>query len=193
METRALDTLKIILKNRGVVAGSFDPISHGTLTETSQHMFEYGGVLVIFSDKSRISERDIRDYIAFAEENDYTSGMVIVALTHPSESVLTAVRKHIADTGNAMIQLFEIRHLQFDISTHRKVPRHRILKKEEVDAVFKEFNVSNATQLPKIDSQDAMARWIGARPGDVLEITGLCEASGENRRYRLCVESAADA
>jgi DNA-directed RNA polymerase subunit H (RpoH/RPB5) len=103
------------------------------------------------------------------------------------------VRKHIADSKNSMIQLFEIRHLQFDISAHRKVPRHRILKKEEVDAVFKEFNVSSATQLPKIDSQDAMARWIGARPGDVLEITGLCEASGENRRYRLCVESAADA
>jgi DNA-directed RNA polymerase I, II, and III subunit RPABC1 len=193
METRALDTLKIILKNRGVVASAFDPVAVGELNENAQHMFEYGGVLVIFSDKSRISERDIRDYITFAEENQYTAGTVIVALTRPSDSVLNAVRRHVGVRENPMIQLFEIRHLQFDISAHRKVPRHRILKQEEVDTVFKEFNVSSASQLPKIDSQDAMARWVGARPGDVLEITGLCEASGENRRYRLCVESAADA
>lgn len=193
METRALDTLKIILKNRGISANSFDPVANGSLNETAQHMFEYGGVLVIFSDKSRISEKDVRDYIAFAEENQYTAGMIIVALTRPSDSVLNAVRRHVGVPENPMIQLFEIRHLQFDISAHRKVPRHRILKQAEMEAVFKEFNVSNATQLPKIDSQDAMARWIGARPGDVIEITGLCEASGENRRYRLCVESAANA
>ena len=41
--------------------------------------------------------------------------------------------------------------------------------------------------LPKIDCQDPMAKWIGARPGDVVEITGLCEASCENKRYRYCV------
>ena len=193
MESRALDTLKIILKNRGVVANAFEPVGVGELNESAQHMFEYGGILVVISDKTRITEKDVRDYIAFAEENQYTAGMVIVALTRPSESVLGAIRKYIADASHPLIQLFEIRHLQFDISAHRKVPHHRILKKEEVEKVFKEFNVSSATQLPKIDSQDAMARWIGARPGDVLEITGLCEASGENRRYRLCVESAADA
>ena len=193
METRALDTLKVILKNRGVVANAFEPIGIGSLNEASQHMFEYGGILVVMSDKTRITERDVRDYIAFSDENQYTAGMVIVALTRPSESVTGAVRRYIADPSHPLIQLFEIRHLQFDISAHRKVPNHRILKKAEADAVFKEFNVTSASQLPKIDSQDAMARWIGARPGDVVEITGLCEASGDNRRYRLCVESAADA
>ena len=172
MESRALDTLKIILKNRGIAANSFDPVGNGSLNEVAQHMFEYGGILVIFSDKSRISEKDVRDYIAFAEENEYTAGMVIVSLTKPSPAVWDAVRKHVAIPKNPLIQLFEIRHLQFDISAHRKVPHHRILKKEEVDAVFKEFNVSNPSQLPKLDSvEDAMARWIGARPGDVVEIT----------------------
>jgi hypothetical protein len=32
-----------------------------------------------------------------------------------------------------------------------------------------------------------MAKWVGARPGDVLEITGGCESSVENKHYRFCM------
>jgi hypothetical protein len=32
-----------------------------------------------------------------------------------------------------------------------------------------------------------MARWVGARPGDVLEVTGMCEVSVENKRYLFCI------
>jgi DNA-directed RNA polymerase subunit H (RpoH/RPB5) len=58
---------------------------------------------------------------------------------------------------------------------------------------MKEFNISDSSYLPKIDSQDPMAKWIGARPSDVIEVVGLCESSGLNRRYRLCVADVANA
>jgi hypothetical protein len=53
--------------------------------------------------------------------------------------------------------------------------------------------IPDSSYLPKIDSQDPMAKWIGARPSDVIEVLGLCESSGLNRRYRLCLADVANA
>ena len=190
MEARALETLKIILKNRGVADSTFDRLGQ-SLEET--HMFVYGGVLIVFSEKSRVTEREFGHFVDFATTNGYTNGMIIVSDSKPSDSVLTSVRRYVADLEHPLVQMFELRHLQFDISAHRKVPKHRILMKNELDAVLKQYHAESSSLFPRIDSQDPMAKWIGARPGDVLEVTGLCGASGENRRYRVCVESAADA
>jgi len=190
MESRALDTLKIILKNRGVEDAQYEAVSN-PIQET--HMYTYGGVLVVFSEKTRLSEKDFNNYIEFAQTNGFSNGIVMIVDSKPSASVLNVIRRHIADPANVIVQVFELRHLQLDISAHRKVPKHRILMQDEIDSVLKEFHASSPSVFPKIDSQDPMVRWIGARPGNVLEITGLCEASGDNRRYRLCVENAVEA
>lgn len=190
MEERALATLKVILKNRGAKDGSSYDKLGGSTKDT--HMFTYDGILIVFSEKTRVSENEFNNITEFAEENGYNNGIVIVTPSRPSDSVWTAIRRRAADLEKPLVLVFELRHLQFDISAHRKVPKHRILAKDEVDDVLKNFHAKSPTLFPKIDSQDPMARWIGARPGDVLEITGLCESSGENRRYRLCVESSAD-
>ena len=42
-------------------------------------------------------------------------------------------------------------------------------------------------QMPMIDSQDMMARWIGAKPGDIVEIIRKSEAAGATPYYRVCV------
>ena len=190
-ESRALNTLKIILKNRGVVdANGFHQVANPA---DDTHMFTYGGVLIVFSEKTRVSERELNNLLEFASENEYTSGMVIVTPTRSSDSVLTVLRRYVADTQRPLIQIFEMRHLQFDISAHRKVPKHRVISNEEAAAMLKEFHIQDVNKIPKIDCQDPMAKWIGARPGQVIEVLGLCETSGDNRRYRLCVESVADA
>jgi DNA-directed RNA polymerase subunit H (RpoH/RPB5) len=46
---------------------------------------------------------------------------------------------------------------------------------------------ANMMNLPHILSQDAMAKYLGARPGDVVEVTGMCDTSAENKRWRICV------
>jgi DNA-directed RNA polymerase subunit H (RpoH/RPB5) len=117
-------------------------------------------------------------------------GILIVTPSAPSELVLSTLRKYIANPENPLVQIFEIRHLGFDIAQHRQVPAHKILKKDELDAFMKEYKLTNETVrlLPKIDCQDPMAKRIRARPGDVIEIRGLSLTSGEYRHARLCVE-----
>ena len=88
------------------------------------------------------------------------------------------------------MQIFNIRYLQFDISTHRKVPQHRMMDSEEIQQLQKRMNITELKkQLPWIDSQDAMAKWLGARTGDIIEISRLSESAGNSKYYRYCVSN----
>lgn len=184
MEERALETLKSMLTARGIKSEKFEIVGN-QMDETK--MYTFGGVLIVFSEKTRLTPSEFKNIINFANENNHTSGTIIITITKPSESVVELVRQHITNKENPLVQMFYISHLNFDISKHRKVPKHKLLTNDEVTKLSKTYNIQNLKQLPKIDSQDAMARWIGARPGDVIEITGLCVSSAENKRYRYCV------
>ena len=184
MEERYLQTLKAMLTARGVKADNFEQVGN-PLDET--RMYTFGGVLIIFSEKTRVSDKDFNNFVNFASENGHSGGIVIVSSTKPSEKVLEILREYISKKENQLVQIFYASHLNFDISQHRKVPKHRIIAEQEAEDLMKKFNIAKLSSLPKIDSQDAMAKWIGARPGDVVEITGLCVSSGENTRYRYCL------
>ena len=189
MEDRALATIKIMLNDSGINS-ELEPVQ-APLEET--HMFMFGTVLIVFSEKTRVTEREFTKIIEYADTNSLRGGIIIVSPSVPSELVLNSVRKYIANPENPLVQIFEIRHLGFDIAQHRQVPKHRILIKEDLDAFLKEFGLSHQTAhlLPKSDCQDPMAKRIRARPGDIIEVTGLSLTSGDYRHARLCVERTA--
>lgn len=184
MEERALETLKSMLTARGNKGEKFEQVGN-QLDETK--MYTFGGVLIVFSEKTRLTPAEFKNIVNFALENNHTAGTIIVTLSKPSDSVVEILRQHVSVKENTLVQMFHISHLSFDISKHRKVPKHRILSEDEITKLTKKYNIENLKSLPKIDSQDAMARWIGARPGNVIEISGLCVASADNIRYRYCV------
>lgn len=186
MEDKALETLKSMLTARGIKDEKFEPVGN-PLDETK--MYTFGGILIVFSEKTRLTASEFKNITTFASENNHTAGTIIITLTKASESVVELVRQHLRNKDNPLIQMFYISHLNFDISKHRKVPKHTVITFEECQKELKNEGkyVSKPEELPKIDSQDAMARWIGARPGDIVKVTGLCVASAENKRYRYCV------
>lgn len=184
MEERALSTLTEILTARGFKAEKFDSIG-SSIDETS--MYTFGGMLVIFSTKARVTEKDLMTFIEFSKENNYNSGIIIVSMSRPSDTVLASLRNYISDRSVPLVQIFEIRHLQFNIAKHVKVPKHRLVTPQELPEILKANNVDKPNLFRKIDSQDPMAKWIGARPEDVIEVTGMCETSAENKRYVFCM------
>jgi DNA-directed RNA polymerase subunit H (RpoH/RPB5) len=189
MEERQLQTLRAMLTARGITADSFENVGN-PLDET--RMYTFGGILIIFSEKTRVTEKELNNFFTFASENNYTAGTIIVSATRPSEKVLELLRQHISNRENPLVQIFYISHLNFDISKHRKVPKHEIVTDEEFENDMKSSGIAvnnPSKQLMKLDSQDAMAKWIGARPGDIVKVTGLCVTSGENKRYRYCVSN----
>jgi DNA-directed RNA polymerase subunit H (RpoH/RPB5) len=184
MEERALTVLSAMLKKRGHTFDKPEAIGNA-LDET--RMYDFGGILVVFSEKSSISEAKLQTYIAFATDNNYTNGMIVVTLAPPSPAVLSMVSSHIETPTNPLLQIFDIRHLQFDITTHRKVPAHRLLNDTEKTLLEKKFPGDQKRIHPLITCQDPMAKWIGARPGDVVEIIRFSATAGATPYYRYCV------
>lgn len=182
MEEKALETLRVMIGRRGL-----DTKSDRIVTDDLEraNLYTIGNILVIFSQKDNgVMARDITTFMSFAEANGYTNGVIIVALTAPSENVLKSIKA----LAKERVQFFHIRQLQFDITTHRMAMPHRILKEEERTAMFKRYNVTKPEeQLPWIDSQDAMSKWIGAMPGDILEVTRHSDVAGPQLYYRFVV------
>lgn len=86
-------------------------------------------------------------------------------------------------------QVFEIKELQFNISKHILVPKHRLIEasSDEINAIFQKLNIKSRSQLPVILKTDPMARFLDAKTGDVVEITRYSPTSGEHIFYRITV------
>jgi DNA-directed RNA polymerase subunit H (RpoH/RPB5) len=181
-EDKALETLRIMLGRRGL-----DTKTERVVTDALEkvNMYTIGKHLIVFSQKDKgLVERDVNKILEFADGNDFTNGVILVALVKPSENVLKVI-KHM--TKDRSIQFFHIKQLKFDITTHRIAMPHRILKDDERTELFKNTNITDPEQLPSIDSQDAMVKWIGARPGDVIEVERHSDVAGLSKYYRYCV------
>jgi len=182
-EDKALETLRIMLGRRGL-----DTKTDRVVTDALEkvNLYTIGGQLVVFSQKDKgLTDRDVTKILDFADSNNYTNGVILVALVPPSENMLKTIK---ALTKDRMLQFFHIRQLRFDITTHRMAMPHRILKDDEKTEIFKRYNVNKPEeQLPWIDSQDPMVKWIGGRPGDVIEILRHSDVAGAQPYYRYCV------
>jgi len=182
MEDKALEILRVMLGRRKLDTKT-EAVTADDLERANLYLV--GKILVVFSQKDKVLDRDFTVFLKFAEANGYKNGMIIVAMSPPSENVERVAKLHSKDR----VQFFHIRELQFDITTHRLVCPHRILNEEERTAMFEQFKIMKPQdQIPYIDSQDAMVKWIGAIPGDVVEITRHSDVAGPRLYYRYCVE-----
>lgn len=183
MEDKAIETIRVMLGKRGL-----DTKTERVVTDAIEkvNLYTIGKVFIIFSQKEKgLLDRDVRNFLEFATSNEYVNGIIIVALMPPSENVLKTIKSM---TRDHLLQFFHIRQLLFDITTHRLAMPHRILKEDERTAVMKKYNVVKPEeQLPWIDSQDAMVKWIGGRPGDIIEVTRHSDVAGSQLYYRYCV------
>ena len=181
MEDKALATLRIHFERRKLATET------KTITTELKDVNAYtmGDKLLLFSQKDKMLERDVKTYLAYAEENEYKNGVVIISLSKPSENLLNIIRAHHATDK---VAFFHIRELQMDITTHRMSVPHRILPADEAKVVLEKNRVLKPEdQLPWIDSQDIQARIIGAVPGDIVEITRHSDTVGKCTYYRYCV------
>ena len=182
MEDKAVEILRTMIGRRGLDTKTERVVSEDL---DKANLYTIGSILVVFSQKDKgLVDRDVNTFMKFAAANDYTNGIILVALNPPSENVLKTVKNLAKDR----VQFFHIRQLQFDITTHRMAMPHRILKEDERTEMFKRYNVSKPEeQLPWIDSQDTMIKWIGAMPGDIVEVTRHSDVAGPQLYYRYCV------
>lgn len=80
-------------------------------------------------------------------------------------------------TGRAHIcNVYNYRCFALAVPEHVEVPRHRIMAPDEVEAFYK-FEHLEPSDLISIYSADPPVVWLGARVGDLVEITRMSETA----------------
>ena len=104
------------------------------------------------------------------------------------ETQITSVtKKNMAEITPFRIEVFDQRTLLFNITKHEMVPKHSIITKEDKAALLKKYRI-NDSQLPKIMVDDPVARYYGARKGDVIKIIRPSDTAGRYVTYRVTVQ-----
>jgi len=107
-------------------------------------------------------------------------------LATPSVSSLSSIDK-ILQKKNGMLQFFHMNELLFNPTTHELVPPHRKLSVDESKEVMEKYLIKSKGQMPLILHTDVIAKWIGLKQGELVEIIRYNENSGKYYYYRCCV------
>lgn len=70
-----------------------------------------------------------------------------------------------------------------EVPSHELIPQHKLMSKEAGEALLAQFHVTRF-QIPKIKMKDAALIGMGAKPGQIVEVTRL----DGSKNYRLVVE-----
>ena len=121
--------------------------------------------MVMWISKAGVPE--LESIASMAKLSDITNVLVVVChsdVKHPAKTFVAGASKL-----HVHFQLYTLSELQYDVSTHRLVPKHEFATKQEIKAIKREYKVTKS-QIPRIKADDVQVRHLAAQPGDVLKI-----------------------
>lgn len=137
--------------------------------------------------------------ISVTNINDMIEDLYVVSETLKKEDTLFIIVRedlndtattelvHIWETEGIYIVIENIKRLQFNILEHSLVPKHRVMKEDEVQEKIKKYNLTSRTQFPEISRFDPVAKAICLRPGQVCHILRPSKTAITTDYFRLCV------
>jgi len=114
--------------------------------------------------------------------------IVIVLESDPSPNAAKLLREERIRPDAIWIETFTESELQSDWSKNRLCSPHRLMSEDEVVALLRRYRATR-DQLPVIHPGDKMARYLGMREGDVVEITRRSETTGHALYWRHCKDT----
>lgn len=94
---------------------------------------------------------------------------IIMVITEPVKATAPAEMRALERTC-ANLTIYEGRELLYNPSRHILVPRHKVISKEDKEAVMREYQIASDLQFPVISRTDPQAKYLGARKGEVIKI-----------------------
>ncbi|KAL8678154.1 MAG: hypothetical protein Q9186_005486 [Xanthomendoza sp. 1 TL-2023] len=140
-----------------------------------------GTIWVEFSTDSAIGIKQMRAFAQHIDEHKFHTGIMITQApsTSAAQKIISAVKDHIIET-------FQESDLLVNITHHELVPKHVLLSEEEKRKLLTRYRLKE-NQLPRIQTNDPMAKYLGLRRGQVVKIIRRSETAGRYASYRWAI------
>ncbi|KAK9462611.1 RNA polymerase [Lipomyces oligophaga] len=155
---------------------------HANPTAESQEKFpDLGSMWVEFCDEAAVGVKTMRAFCLHIMEKSFSVGIFIY-----QSSITPSASKMIPTVAPATIETFREADLLVNITHHELVPKHLRLSTEEKRLLLDKYRLKES-QLPRIQREDPVARYLGLKRGNVVKIIRRSETSGRYASYRICL------
>jgi len=143
-------------------------------------------ILVVFvkreKDKSTIGVKCVRNYCERIKQDNFHKAILILhgKLTPHAKQAISAINSLID-----RIEYFNETELIINITEHCLVPRHEVLLREDCKKLLEKYSIKE-NQLPRINKNDPIARYLGIEKNQIVKIIRNSETSGRYITYRRC-------
>ncbi|KAJ9648837.1 DNA-directed RNA polymerases II 24 kDa polypeptide (RNA polymerase II subunit 5) [Coniosporium tulheliwenetii] len=140
-----------------------------------------GTVFVEFNGDETVGIKQLRTFAHYIDEQKHYTGIFIVA-----NKVSPSALKIIPTVLPAILEVFREDELLVNITMHELVPKHVLLSKEEKAKLLERYRLKES-QLPRIQTTDPVAKYLGLRRGQVVKIIRKSETAGRYASYRWAI------
>lgn len=139
-----------------------------------------GTIWVEFCPDKQVGIKQTRAFAHTLSDAHYTTG-IFITQDKPNAAALRAFDPLLEQSIKA--EQFNEEDLLVNITKHELVPRHILLSDEEKKVLLDRYRLKE-TQLPRIQCDDPVAKYLGLRKGQVVKIIRKSETAGRYASYR---------
>ena len=185
--SKSLVTIREMLTDRGLNASDIASLGDDEIAELMDSRARFSvfcescDTLIIFDISSKLVWKDTIK--ACEDENKklpMVPSLLLVVVRDSAE-----LKKGKVDVDHPNYQIFGLQELQFNLSHHHLVFKHELIVDEAViKQVMENYQLKSLNQLPNILKTDAQAKYLNAKPGNLVRIHRISPTCGVNIVYR---------
>lgn len=142
---------------------------------------DLGSLWVEFCDEFSVGIGTMKNFCLHISEKNFSTGIFIY-----QNGISPAANKLVPTVQPASIEVFQESDLVVNITHHELVPKHIRLSQEEKKELLARYRLKES-QLPRIQREDPVAKYLGLKRGQVVKIIRRSETAGRYASYRICL------
>ncbi|KAJ4991478.1 RNA polymerase Rpb5 domain-containing protein [Stagonosporopsis vannaccii] len=148
---------------------------------------QIGTIWVEFNSDENVGLKQLREYMQHLVNGAFYSGIMITVKPMTGMAIrLLRGSATLSEGPPGGVEVFVEQDLLVNITKHELVPKHVLLSEEEKQQLLKRYRLK-ATQLPRIQSTDPVAKYLGLKRGAVVKIIRKSETAGRYASYRWVI------
>jgi len=143
---------------------------------------EKNQLFVFFTEEEKLGVKPIKTYTDRMRAEGVSNAIIVLRV-----DITPFAKQAVQEMSDSFrIEHFKESEMLVDITQHQLVPEHQVLTAAEKAELLKRYRLKD-TQLPRIQPNDPVARYLGLRRGNVVKIIRPSETAGRYVTYRVCL------